>query len=279
MTKLGILAVIVGLGLSGCGGDKPEDVAEAFVSSLSKADMKSAKDVSTEETGKEIDRLVDFCNKALANKIILEADMILKTIQDPPSDLKKLKELENIMKGFSGLERLEFRKSIEKKFKEKYGDIRSIPEKDREKVMLETMGEMIEYAKPFISKQINILGIKTNYPEESAKVAAAVLMKGDLDVKCDFLEVTYMLISSMNKGKTDAVTPECVTDYTFYDNVDSIDILEVNQNSPDEAHVRLELIDKDGKSSKHDVYLEKIKGEWRVTRLQLINYRKLDLCR
>lgn len=91
--------------------------------------------------------------------------------------------------------------------------------------------------------------------------------KGKAGEVVRFFSEEFQRTTTLNKDKAGEVAPERMVMCTDYDYIDCVNILEVNNYLPDVADVRLELIDKGSKSTKISVDVEKIKSEWKISRL------------
>jgi len=267
---MGTVIITTSMMLSGCGSDKPEDVAEKFVSALSSADIDEAKEVSSEETQKKIDRLVGACNglyyKQLADEVakaynIMNNDKssgldIGKKMNDP--DIKK--DMEEMMESLT----------------EKYGDLKKLP-REKQKELQEEMMEKFttKHIEPMIGDIFDTLKIEVDHPDEVKDILTKFIMAESMGKRNRYTSKRNAINDIIRDGNfenLDNVTPECVAENTQYDFVDSINFIEVDGKSADSARVRLELIDKNDKSTKVSVSVEKIKDEWKVSDLPFDGY-------
>ncbi len=84
-------------------------------------------------------------------------------------------------------------------------------------------------------------------------------------------ERIFLRAAVQNVVLDEGINQKCVAKYTDFGFVTSINVIETIKNSPDTAKVRLELIDKNSKSKKVSVNIEKIKDEWKVSKLSFKN--------
>jgi len=265
---MGTVIMSTSMMLSGCGSDKPEDVAETFANALSSADIEEAKEVSTEDTQKKIDRLVRACNGTYYNELV---DEVVKAYTAMNSD--KSSKLKNIMNKPDMTKNME---EMGKKFTEKYGDSTKLPREKQIEIAKKMMEEFSnKYIKPMISDVVDTLKIKLAHPDEVKDVMAKFIMNEGMGKRNRYTserDAIFKIIKDGNFENPDNVTPKCVAKYTEYDFIDSINVIEVETESADRASVRLELIDKNDKSTKVSVPVEKIKDEWKVSELSLDIY-------
>lgn len=67
---LGLVALLIVLGISGCSGDSPSDVAVEFVQSISDLDSKEAKSLASKKVQNQIQALKKLCIRPEAQKIL-----------------------------------------------------------------------------------------------------------------------------------------------------------------------------------------------------------------
>jgi len=248
----------VGLIFGGCsiGNDTPKDVAVKFVEALSNKDIDNAKELSSEKVHKDINRLINSCNKPFMKKLAYESIDVFKLIKKNGTNSK----ISNLG--------LEANKQISSELRKRYGstsDIDKLP-KDEQKQILDKFYQ--DYAIPikisFIKDVFKILNIKTDNPEKVQYILAKYTISKGKNIR--YITQNYVM-DNPNK-----ITSECIAKYTDFSFVDKINFIETTQESPDKASVRMEIIYKDGKAKKVSVDVEQIKKEWKVSYLPLNFY-------
>jgi len=268
---IGVTALLSGILLTGCGSDTPEDVAKVFSSALSSADIDKAKEVSTENTQNKIDRLAVVCNESYYRKLtdeVVTAYSIMNSKKNSELDIKtKISEIinnPNIKKDMG---------KMMESLTEKYGDLKKLSREKQIEIREEMMDKFAsKHIKPIISDIIDTFKIKVDHPDEVKDILTKLFMTESMDSRNRFTRkrnVILKIVRDGNFGNIKNVTPKCVAKYTQYDFIDSINFIEIKNESADEAVVRLELIDNKDKSSKVSVDVEKIKDEWKVSNLSL----------
>jgi len=259
--------LLSGMLLTGCGSDTPEDVAKIFASSLSSANIKEAKEVSTENTQKKIDRLIKLCNEPYYHKLIDEVAKVYNTMNS-----KKNSEF-NIGKRMNDPDIKKDMEEMMKSLIEKYGDVKKLPHKKQIELRKEMMDKFTaKHIKPMISDIIDTLKIKVEHPNKVKDILTKFIMTESMGRRDRFTSKRDVIIQIVRDGNFEDmknVTSECVAKYTQYNFINSINFIEVKNESADKAIVRLELIDNKDKSSKVSVNIEKIKDGWKVSSLSL----------
>ena len=268
---IGIAIIATSVMLSGCGSDKPEDVAKTFVSSLSNADIKGAKKVASVNTQKKIDRLAGACNESYYSKLTDEVAKAYNTMNS-----KKNSELDIKTKMSEKMNNPDIKKDLDemqKSLTEKYGDLKKLSPEKQKLAFKEVMDKFeAKYIKPMIGDIFDTLKIEVNHPNEVKDILTKFLMTESMGRRNRYMskrDVILQIVRDGNFENIKNVTPECVAKYTQYDFIDSVNFIEVKNESADEAVVRLELINNKDKSSKVSVNVEKIKDEWKVSNLSL----------
>lgn len=268
---IGATALLSGILLTGCGADTPEDVAKTFANALSSADIDEAKVVSTENTQKKIDRLAGACNESYYSELTDEVAKAYNTMNS-----KKNSELDIKTKMNEKMNNPDIKKDLDqmqKSLTEKYGDLKKLSPEKQKLAFKEVMDKFeAKYIKPMIGDIFDTLKIKVDHPDEVKDILTKFLMTESMGRRNRFTskrDVILQIVRNGNFENIKNVTPECVAKYTQYDFIDSINFIEVKNESADEAVVRLELIDNKNKSSKVSVNVEKIKDEWKVSQLSL----------
>lgn len=264
---IGATALLSGILLTGCGADTPEDVAKTFANALSSADIDEAKVVSTENTQKKIDRLAGVCNESYYSELtneVAKAYNIVNSKESSGLDIGKKMNDPDIKKEME-----EMKKSLT----EQYGDVKKLPKEKQKELAVEMMEKFTaKYIKPMIGDIVDTLKIELDHPDEVKDILTKFIMTESMGRRNRFTskrDVILQIVRDGNFENIKNVTPECVAKYTQYDFIDSINFIEVKNESADEAVVRLELIDNKDKSSKVSVNVEKIKDEWKVSQLSL----------
>lgn len=258
-----ITLFLVSVVLLGCGEDTPEDIAVSYVKSLSSADIDNAKEFATEKVHKRIDALEGLCNKEYYKEL---SDEVFR-IED------KIRFNKEYKKMFE--KKAEKAVEIIKSLMHKYGDIKDIkelPSDKQEEFLTELIDKLSELTEPIVSHVVNNLKIDIKHEDIVKKllsryIAKKAFMKRSMfQSKRDYL---IGIIEDANYADPKNMSEGCVAKYTEYGFIESVNFLEVKNESPDEARVRLELIDTKGKSNKVSIDVEKIKGEWKVSSLSL----------
>lgn len=264
---IGATALLSGILLTGCGADTPEDVAKTFANALSSADIDEAKVVSTENTQKKIDRLAGVCNESYYSELtneVAKAYNIVNSKESSGLDIGKKMNDPDIKKEME-----EMKKSLT----EQYGDVKKLPKEKQKELAVEMMEKFTaKYIKPMIGDIVDTLKIELDHPDEVKDILTKFIMTESMGRRNRFTskrDVILQIVRDGNFENIKNVTPECVAKYTQYDFIDSINFIEVKNESADEVVVRLELIDNKDKSSKVSVNVEKIKDEWKVSQLSL----------
>ena len=142
---ISVTVLLSGMLLTGCGSNTPEDVAKIFASSLSSANIKEAKEVSTENTQKKIDRLIKLCNEPYYHKLIDEVAKVYNTMNS-----KKNSEF-NIGKRMNDPDIKKDMKEMMKSLTEKYGDVKKLPHK---KQMVPSHNQWVNFHLNFLKPTI-----------------------------------------------------------------------------------------------------------------------------
>ena len=247
--------------LTGCNSNSPEGVAKSFVESFSKGDIEDAKKVSAEKVQKNLNYVADDC---LTQEV---SDALDKISQKDFT--KKLSKDEN--KKISEAVK-ELKKELNKK------DFQSLsPEKKR---------EFLENKISEISKKYLVPKINDTIEQENLKLQdqdAVALALSNLVIEMEFfpelrrsssmfgfptrLSGEEMLNNIIHFGKLadyGNVSPKCISKKYDYIVANDMNVIENEKSAPDKARVRLEIINKDGKSQKVTIRIEKIKGDWKV---------------
>jgi len=266
----GSIVLALGLGLSGCGSDTPEEVAEIFASSLSIADINEVESVSSQDVKKSIKRLSVYCNEPEAKKLADETIKVLNTIEKESKNEKYQEELKKVLdQNEQDMKKLT--KEIEEDYISRFGSLKNLPKESKDEEMNKAMEKFVEITNPMIEEWFKILDIKTENPDEVKKIIAEFMIKGGKGTRVNYgnLDVLKNIVSQHLSKREAAITPECVAKYTEFGFIDEINIIETKEKSPDNTDVRLELISEDGNSKKVSIDVEKIKGEWKVSFLSL----------
>jgi hypothetical protein len=260
-------ALLSGILLTGCGSDSPEDVAKTFANTLSNVDIDGAKEVSTENTQKKIDRLVGACNESYYSELTDEVSKAYNIVNSKESsglDIRKKMNDPDIKKEME---------EMEKSLTEQYGDVKKLPKEKQKELAVEMIEKFTaKYIKPMIGDIIDTLKIELDHPDEVKDILTKFIMSESMGRRNRFMSKRDIILQIVRDGNFENiknVTSECVAKYTQYDFIDSINFIEVKNESADEAVVRLELIDNKDKSSKVSVNVEKVKDEWKVSNLSL----------
>jgi outer membrane murein-binding lipoprotein Lpp len=263
--------------LSGCGSDTPEDVATSFAEALSEADMKEVEKVSSEDVQNKIGKLTSICNQSVVQGLIKESSTVMQTIENMGTDEKKKVKIDALMENFNKnilATMEEMKKESKTKQKElvsKYGSINKIPDVEKEKIMMAMKDKMVSITLPLIEEIFDINDIKTKNPKKVKSILAEFFFKGGEKLTYRTQNILRNIVTTYVESNPEKMTVECVAKYTDFGFIDNINIIETITKSPDRVDVRLELIDKDDKSKKVSVYVEKIKNEWKVSELSLNN--------
>lgn len=267
---LGTIVLALGLGLTGCGNNSPEEVAETFASSLSSADMKEAKSVASEDVQKKLKRLSSICSQPVVKKLTDETIVVLNDMEKKSKNKKYDAQIKDMLSQFEK-DTVTIQEEIKQDIISKYGSPKNIPEELREKLMNEAFEKIADVTYPLVEKEFEIFDIKTEHPEEMKKIIAVFMHKGGRGTRVTRGNVHVLkdIVENIVAENPDKITPQCVSKYTEFGLIDEINVIETKQNSPDSANVRLELIRDDGKSKKVSINIEKIKDEWKVSNLYL----------
>ena len=272
-TLLGTATLTLSLLLAGCGSNSPEEVAETFANSLSIADINEAKNVASEKVQKKLKRLNIICSQSEIKKITDAAIVVLNEMENKSKDKKYDVQLKDMLSQFEK-DMAEMQKDVEKEIISKYGSPKNIPEELREKLMNKAFDRLTGITKPMVEKQFEIFDIKTENPDKIKNIVAVFMYKGGNGTKVNRgnLHVLKGIVSDAVSKNPKKITPQCIAKYTKFGLINEINTIEMKQDSPDSADVRLELITKDGKSKKVSIDVEKIKDEWKVSELYLDTY-------
>jgi len=89
---LGLVALLIVLGISGCSGNSPSDVAVDFVQSISDLDSNKAKSLASDRVQNQIKTLEEFCIRPEAQKILKltkqELNSFFKNNKDKMQEIK-----------------------------------------------------------------------------------------------------------------------------------------------------------------------------------------------
>jgi len=240
-------AVVLGLFVSGCGGNTPDGAAVTYVNALAKGDIETAKSVASGYAQKELDEITRDCAKGGVEKLKTEFEEIYRTIMhggklEADEMLKPhMNEFIELGKTFTG------------------GGALFVQPYDAEKKKM--INERVEKLMPVAEQLFSLYGIKTENPEAMKKIFIMALPLGSFR---ELLDDNYLPDMALEYGIT-KVTPECVAEKSGMGTVDEINVIETKQgDSADQAEVRLEIINANGESKKQEFDIEKIKDEWKV---------------
>lgn len=259
---LGVVIILLfGFVLTGCGSSSPEDVATEFAKALSDADIEKAKELSSDDTNRKLDRLVIKCNQKVVKDYYNEAIKVYHKLEEKNDHalMKKVQE------------------KIQKSVIEKYGSLEKAKEAGKGKSKKEMMQMIRPYMQDFLETYIKESDIKTKDPKLVAKLLTDALPNG-LGSK----RRSYTLFGMDSRDKAllkaaedyvqkhpEPISSECVAKYTKFGLIDEVNFIETKKDAADRVRVRLEIIHKDGKSQKVSVKVESIKKEWKVSDLEL----------
>lgn len=254
-------AVVLGLLMSGCGGNTPDDVAVAYVNSLAKGDIEVAKGLASGNKLEMLSGLTRVCaqseSEALYNEFMqvmenivarrrqhgykvhnYQAEEIIIAHKDQLYALSEVLALNpNALFSTSSITVEEKKQKIDEKVKELMPMAESIMNLDEIKYMSITYPDAV--------KKLLILSL--------AGAQNLFTFKSEIipDVAIEF---------GIAK-----ITPECIADKSGIGTVDEINVMETKEGaSADQATVRLEIINANGESKKQEFDIEKIKDEWKV---------------
>lgn len=258
------LITLASLFLAGCNSNSPEGVAKSFVESFSKGDIEDAKKVSSENVQQNLDSIAEDC---LVEDVINTLDKLDKVAKKDISESLDSGDNKKILKEVK-----ELKKELNKK------DFQSLSAEKKREVLESKISELSKkYIVPKIDNILDKADVKSQHPD------AVKLALSNLIVEMSFfpelkrsssmfgfptrLSREDMLKNITHFGKLadyENVSPKCILKTSNYIVANDINVIENEKSSPDKARVRLEIINKDGKSKKVTIRVEKIKGDWKV---------------
>lgn len=240
-------AVVLGLLMSGCGGNTPDGTVVDYVNALSKGDLETAKKFAS---GSKLENLTDItreCSKTGAETLKAEMNEIYQTVinNHNPETEQTLKqnfnELVELGKTLSGGGVL-------------FGKIDETEKKKK-------IDELVNKLQPAANQIFTQNAIKSENEDAMKKLVVMALSLGDYRWMLDD-DIIPDIALELGIAK---VTPECVIEKSGIGTVDELNVIETKQgDSADKAEVRLEIIDENGGSNKKEFTVEKIKDEWKV---------------
>lgn len=240
-------AVVLGLLMSGCGGNTPDDVAVEYVNALAKGDIETARGLALGYQKDNIDEITRACAKAGAETLKAELEGVYQTVangnkpeaeQIVNQNLNEFRELGKIISGGGVL----------------FGQVDETEKKKK-------IDEIVKKLQPAADQLFAIYVIKTENPDAVKKLFVMALSLGEYRWMLDDNIIPDMALE-FGIAK---VTPECVAEKSGFGTVDKINVMETKPgDSADQATVRLEIINANGESKKQEFDIEKIKDEWKV---------------
>lgn len=228
-----VITLFIVFNFSGC-SNNPSDIAVEFAQSISNLDAKKAKSLSSKRVQSQIEYLEKFCVRPKVQEVRKAVDKEVKVL-------------------FNGFEE-KFKNSVLKE----YPNIKDMPQKEREKILLEAIEDFIDDA------EISNSEYKTEIQEVLKKMFFAVASNARINEK---EIITKVLIKQGN-----TLTKECVEKNSYFADIDSINVIETSDDSSDEKSVKLELVYNDGNSEKITLGLEKIQDEWKIAQSNLLKF-------
>ena len=249
-------ATVLGLSITACGSNSPEDTATEFAQALSNADMTETKDLAAESMDRKITYLNKLCSKPNTSNLATESAKVIKALKNPPAEKKK--ELDQIISEFE-----KKNSNLKNELQEEFKKIKNMSYAQQEEMRSKFLEKVTVLIKPMLSESIDVLGIKVQERENVIKVAVSYISQEGNRRYVD-KNLLYRISENVISDDSINITPQCVAKYTEFGSIDSINYLETEQESSDRAHVRLELIRENGSSEKVRIPLEKFKDEWKV---------------
>lgn len=261
--KLGLVATVALSGmfmLNGCGGGYPVDVSKEFVNAVSEADFEEARELFGERVQKLLSVVEVKCARDKYREAKADFREVMKKMRSLKSDKEYSEKAQKMMK-----EQADAAKELTQKMRtyqeENYG---KRPSREEKLMVAEHFSEDIRDTQaPLISGTIDMIDIKLKTDKDLV-----------VEVFTNLAPNGYLISSKLDQAlikkigeKYDTLTPACIDKRTVYGYIEDINHLETNSEAADKAEVRLELINKDDKSEKVSLSVEKIKGEWKVVEL------------
>jgi len=270
---LGTMIIISALLLSGCGKNTPEDTAEEFANMLSNTNLKQAKALTTENVTKRLLFLNKLCNRDETRKLTDASIAALSTMEKKIRSKEHEKDLSTALEKFKN-ESNAIKIAFEKEIKLQYASVNDIPKEKYEKLFNDMAKRFSKASLPLIEKEFNLFNIKTEYPKDVKKVISLFMLSSRGKTRVTFRNRFQLkkLAEKVIKEKALGISSVCVSKYTDFGNIDEINIIETKEKAPDKVTVRMELIKKNGGSTKVSMPIEKIKDKWKVSDLDLKNY-------
>lgn len=266
MKKILIMTTAVALSatlLTGCGNDNPEEVAKNFAYLISEGKIEKAKNLS-HDMDYTFEKIKNNCNYTEAQKLKNETNQFLTSLQelDKAKDADKEKIAAIINDFDEEIKELKKEdKAQSKAFREKYGSLRKVPKEEVDAYVKVHKMKMFNLCKATMVAQLNVIDKK--YNEKVVDVFAQ--SKANKELKIKSYSPFEDAIEEVLARNPVAVTKECVSDSTEYGYIEDINYIETKELSPDKSNVRLELIDKNDKSRKVTIQVEKVQGDWKVS--------------
>ena len=265
---IGTILLAFGLVMTGCGSNTPQETAEKFVISVSKANLEKTNGIATEEVQEMLLNLSPLCNDDKVKVLIKESMTVLSLMDQKVRSGEFNEQLKSEARGLSRrIEEAE--KTLKKMIEDKYGSSENIPKSKREEVTKAGQRMMAKSIMPLIDKEFELFGIQTKHPDDIKMIAALFMTinkNGGTRVTYGNRQMLENIVLQEVKEKKEKLTEKCINTYTEFGFVEDVNVLEAKVLSPDKSKVRLELIKKSGKSKKVSVDVEKIRDTWRVSR-------------
>ena len=253
------------LTLTGCGESKPEDIAIEFVESFTAGDIKEAKSLSSNDLKRDFKRVQRSCNEIKFKELKSSGETLankMKKVMKDPKIAKSIKKEGLVFKEIMR-ERDNHDSLMSKKWIKEYGSVKEIPQKLVDEHVKNYNEITLKASNDFLKSQLDMAGI--DYDKVSYDIVLQLLIDQANEIR------SYNPIRTAINGYLDKhpskITPDCVNDASKFGYIEEINFIEVNKEAADRVEVRLELIDKDGKSNKTTIDVEKIKGEWKVSNI------------
>lgn len=255
---LGLIALLIVLGISGCSGNSPSDVAVEFVEEMSNLNISEAKELSSSDN--HIKSLEKVCAKEKAKLLAKEAYNFCYANRSAREFKKYIGDiLENSMK-----------KEMENAIGYSQEEIENMSETEKNALKTEmkpkieafqNKKKILEMAK----KAIDTLNIEGKNSENIKRLLVKMIpsRNGISPQTLSRYGVKFATEVLVEEGNN--IDGMCLSKYTSFSEVDDINIIESKNHSADEVTVRLEIINEDEKSEKVSIELEKIQDEWKVT--------------
>ncbi len=254
---MGAAIIATSMMLSGCGGSSPEDTVTDYIDAWNSGDLKGVISYTDNDLSKQIQNNIDYC---IENKMATHIDKKFDLYMDEVNKMWKtnnpfeaIKKSEKPKDGIEELERIVKDNSL-------------TAEEKTEKIGMHTFAYIDSYKN--VKSEMSPVAYKMLAFMFSNKMRA---MSGDFFGAIDkYGRNEYfkkLVLDDMRKSGDDSIAKSqktCEAELFKPDSIESINVIEVKEESPDRKTVRVELVKKSD-SVKKAIRVELVNKKWVVT--------------